>query len=148
VLVVNHLPFLFFFNNEVMERLVHTDTASLTDHVATNASDQLTAYLARLGWSSSSPSCALPPPTLDTLRGLHGLHVRHVTFENLDLHCGRHIYLDLPTLFAKIVERRRGGFCFEVLALPPSPPQFRGAALPLCSEATVALSLTDCVISL
>ena len=90
-----------------MERLPSTDSAAL---------DQLSAYLERLGWPSGPTP---PPPAVDTLRQLHALHVRNVVFENLDLHCGRHIFLDLPTLYAKIVERRRGGFCFEVPTAPP-----------------------------
>lgn len=89
-----------------MERLPSSSTDSA-------ALDQLSAYLERLGWPSATP----PPPTVDTLLQLHALHVRNVVFENLDLHCGRHIFLDLPTLFAKIVERRRGGFCFELNGL-------------------------------
>ncbi|ELR15958.1 Nacetyltransferase [Acanthamoeba castellanii str. Neff] len=96
-----------------MERLPSSSTDSA-------ALDQLSAYLERLGWPSATP----PPPTVDTLLQLHALHVRNVVFENLDLHCGRHIFLDLPTLFAKIVERRRGAWrdsmshCVTVARLP------------------------------
>jgi N-hydroxyarylamine O-acetyltransferase len=37
-----------------------------------------------------------------------------VPFENLDIHLGRPIVLDEEALFAKIVARRRGGFCYEL----------------------------------
>ena len=35
-------------------------------------------------------------------------------FENLDIHLGREICLDKAALVAKIVGRRRGGFCYEL----------------------------------
>ncbi len=37
-----------------------------------------------------------------------------VPFENLDIGRGVPIVLDLEMLYAKIVERRRGGFCYEL----------------------------------
>jgi N-hydroxyarylamine O-acetyltransferase len=40
-----------------------------------------------------------------------------VPFENLDIHRGRPIVLEDRSLFAKIVERRRGGFCYELNGL-------------------------------
>lgn len=55
--------------------------------------------------------------TLDTLQALHEAHLLAVPFENLDIHCGRETHLDEPTLFTKIVENRRGGFCYELNGL-------------------------------
>lgn len=52
-----------------------------------------------------------------TLRALHRAHMLTVPFENLDIHAGRPIELSLPTLFDKIVRRRRGGFCYELNGL-------------------------------
>lgn len=50
---------------------------------------------------------------LSTLRALHSAHVSHIPFENLDIQMGLPIRLDLEALQAKMVERRRGGYCFE-----------------------------------
>ena len=40
-----------------------------------------------------------------------------VPFENLDIHLGSPITLSLPSLYDKIVRRRRGGFCYELNGL-------------------------------
>lgn len=69
------------------------------------------AYLARIGYSGSTA------PTLATLRALHRAHLLAVPFENLDIGLGRPIALDETALFAKIVVRRRGGFCYELNGL-------------------------------
>ena len=67
----------------------------------------LAAYLWRIGLKVA--------PVLD-LEGLRTLHLAHVTtipFENLDIQMGLPIRLDLASLQAKLVLRRRGGYCFE-----------------------------------
>ncbi len=54
-------------------------------------------------------------PTVEAVRGLHTAHMYGVAFENLDivpLH--RSILLEHETLWQKIVEERRGGFCYEL----------------------------------
>jgi N-hydroxyarylamine O-acetyltransferase len=56
-------------------------------------------------------------PTLETLSALHQAHLLAVPFENLDIHLGRAIVLDEVALYNKIVERRRGGFCYELNGL-------------------------------
>ena len=56
-------------------------------------------------------------PTARTLRELHRAHMLAVPFENLDIHLARPIMLDDSALFSKIVERRRGGFCYELNGL-------------------------------
>lgn len=53
----------------------------------------------------------------DTLRGLHEAHVFHVPFENLDIHLGRPISLELDALVEKVVHKRRGGYCYEMNGL-------------------------------
>lgn len=68
-------------------------------------------YLARIG---SLDSLA---PDLATLRFLHRQHLLQVPFENLDIHLGRTLSLELPALYDKIVRRRRGGFCYELNGL-------------------------------
>jgi len=49
----------------------------------------------------------------ETLRGLHVAHLTAVPFENLSIHAGEAVVLEDEALFAKIVGRRRGGFCYE-----------------------------------
>ncbi|WP_347232268.1 arylamine N-acetyltransferase [Streptomyces sp. Root66D1] len=47
------------------------------------------------------------------MTNLHRAHVGAVPFENLDVALGRRIPLDLKSLQAKLVGRRRGGYCYE-----------------------------------
>lgn len=71
----------------------------------------LDAYLDRIDWQGGrSPSYA-------TLAGVLDAHVRHVPFENFDVLLGRSIQLEVPALQAKIVDARRGGYCFEHASL-------------------------------
>ena len=69
------------------------------------------AYLRRINYSGPLH------PSPETLRGLHLAHLLTVPFENLDIHLGRPIILEDAALFDKIVERRRGGFCYELNGL-------------------------------
>ena len=66
------------------------------------------AYLKRIHYDGSRT------PTLANLIGLHRTHLLNVPFENLDIHLGRPIVLDGDKIIHKIVERRRGGFCYEL----------------------------------
>ncbi|GAA6100124.1 arylamine N-acetyltransferase, pineal gland isozyme NAT-3 [Tachysurus ichikawai] len=66
-------------------------------------------YLLRIGCSVSCP-CS---PTLDTLCSLHLCHLLSVPFENLTIHTGECVNLELPLLYDKVVLKRRGGFCYE-----------------------------------
>lgn len=68
-------------------------------------------YLDRIGFEAE------PEVGVETLRELHRLHQLAVPFENLDIHLGTPIVLEPEALFAKIVERRRGGFCYELNGL-------------------------------
>jgi N-hydroxyarylamine O-acetyltransferase len=56
-------------------------------------------------------------PSAEILRALHRAHMLTVPFENLDIHLGRPIVLELPRLYDKIVNQRRGGFCYELNGL-------------------------------
>jgi N-hydroxyarylamine O-acetyltransferase len=56
-------------------------------------------------------------PSVDTLTRLQRAHLRRVPFENLDIPLGRPITLEPAALFEKIVDRRRGGFCYELNGL-------------------------------
>jgi N-hydroxyarylamine O-acetyltransferase len=55
--------------------------------------------------------------TAETLRQLQLAHLRAVPFENLSIHAHEPIVLDDQALFGMFVERRRGGFCYEVNGL-------------------------------
>ncbi len=48
---------------------------------------------------------------------MHIAHMLAVPFENLDIHLDRQIMLEDGSLFSKIVEGRRGGFCYEMNGL-------------------------------
>lgn len=71
----------------------------------------LDAYLARIGYETERDGELAPD--LRTLTALHRAHVRAVPFENLDVALGRPVPLDVKSLQAKLVERRRGGYCYE-----------------------------------
>lgn len=68
-------------------------------------------YLDRIG--AAGPGA----PTPDLLRDLHLRHLRTVPFENLSIHLGEPIVLEEAALVDKIVDRRRGGFCYELNGL-------------------------------
>jgi N-hydroxyarylamine O-acetyltransferase len=72
---------------------------------------KLAAYLQRIDYTGPLD------PTAETLRALHQAHLLTVPFENLDIQLGRPIVLDEAVLFRKIVEQRRGGFCYELNGL-------------------------------
>jgi N-hydroxyarylamine O-acetyltransferase len=65
-------------------------------------------YLTRIG--AARPAS----PDLDSLRKLQLAHLYAVPFENLSIHLGEPIVLDQDALVDKVVERRRGGFCYEL----------------------------------
>jgi N-hydroxyarylamine O-acetyltransferase len=53
-------------------------------------------------------------PGVRTLRALHRHHLLTVPFENLDIGRGCEIVLDTERFVKKIVNGRRGGFCYEL----------------------------------
>lgn len=65
------------------------------------------AYLKRINYNGPRDVSA------ETLRALQVAHLTSVPFENLSIHAGERIVLDEDALFTKIVEERRGGFCYE-----------------------------------
>ena len=69
------------------------------------------AYLERINYHGSLA------PTAETLRALQVAHLLAVPFENLSIHAGQPIVLEDDALFTKIVEGRRGGFCYEANGL-------------------------------
>jgi N-hydroxyarylamine O-acetyltransferase len=83
----------------------------------------LDAYLRRIEYTGPRNTDAA------TLEALQRAHVTHIPFENLDVILGRGIALDLPSLQAKLVAGRRGGYCFEQNLLFSSVLQAFGFAV-------------------
>ncbi len=71
----------------------------------------LVAYLDRINYD------APVRPDLPTLIGVHRAHLLNIIYENLDIHRGCPLTVDFDTFYAKIVEERRGGWCFEMNGL-------------------------------
>ncbi|CAB3787714.1 arylamine N-acetyltransferase family protein [Pararobbsia alpina] len=67
----------------------------------------LDRYYSRTGYTGSSDA------TLETLADLVEHHIAAIPFENIDVLLGRPIDISLAAIEAKLVERRRGGYCFE-----------------------------------
>jgi N-hydroxyarylamine O-acetyltransferase len=71
----------------------------------------IATYLQRIGYGGAVTA------TAETLAALQKSHLLTVPFENLDVHLGKPLNLDTAALFTKIVEQRRGGFCYELNGL-------------------------------
>ncbi|MCE7795919.1 arylamine N-acetyltransferase [Sphingobium sufflavum] len=69
--------------------------------------DAVRAYLARIGVQH------VPATDVDGLVTLHRAHRLTIPFENLDIPLGRGIDIAPDAIVAKLVGRRRGGYCFE-----------------------------------
>uniref|UniRef100_A0AAY5EBB4 arylamine N-acetyltransferase n=1 Tax=Electrophorus electricus TaxID=8005 RepID=A0AAY5EBB4_ELEEL len=65
-------------------------------------------YFRRIGFSGRYEK-----PDLATLSTVHKLHVLSIPFENLSIHCGEKITMDLQVIYDKIVHSHRGGWCCE-----------------------------------
>jgi N-hydroxyarylamine O-acetyltransferase len=66
------------------------------------------AYLDRIAYAGPLA------PTAEVLRNLHRAHMLSVPFENLDITLNRKIVCSEDAFVRKIVEQRRGGFCYEL----------------------------------
>jgi len=74
---------------------------------ATPTLEQMTqAYLEDLALSSEQLD-------IDFLQDLQSKHIARYSFNSLAVVLNQELPLDLPTLFNKIVEKHRGGYCFE-----------------------------------
>lgn len=71
----------------------------------------LNAYLDRIHYQGNLT------PTIQTLIALQEAHLLSVPFENLSIHIDEPIELADTLLFEKVVNRRRGGFCYELNGL-------------------------------
>jgi N-hydroxyarylamine O-acetyltransferase len=66
------------------------------------------AYLQRIGYHGPTA------PTVEVLCALHRAHMMSVPFENLDIGIHRTIFCEETSFVRKVVEGRRGGFCYEL----------------------------------
>ena len=73
----------------------------------TETSIDLDAYFQRIGYDGERT------PTLDTLRAIHARHATMIPFENLTPLLRQPVRLDTASLQHKLVQRGRGGYCFE-----------------------------------
>jgi N-hydroxyarylamine O-acetyltransferase len=76
--------------------------------MAPESSDFSLAYLARIGLND------IPPIDIGGLEILQRAHLTAVPFENLDVFARRGVGTGLDWSLPKIVERHRGGWCFEL----------------------------------
>lgn len=67
----------------------------------------LPRYLARIGYDGPVA------PTLDVLRALQAAHVAAIPFEAFDVLAGDGVEVDAASVDAKLIDRRRGGYCYE-----------------------------------
>ncbi|KAM6065440.1 LOW QUALITY PROTEIN: arylamine N-acetyltransferase, pineal gland isozyme NAT-3-like [Theristicus caerulescens] len=65
-------------------------------------------YFARISYQGSYDK-----RDLAVLTDIFQHHIRAVPFENLSIHCGERIELDLEATYNKIVRKKRGGWCME-----------------------------------
>ena len=77
----------------------------MTTEWGTDAVD-LDAYLTRIGQPAREPSA-------EALADLMRAHVQTIPFENVDVVLGQHQGISLDVVHAKLVGRRRGGYCYE-----------------------------------
>jgi N-hydroxyarylamine O-acetyltransferase len=69
------------------------------------------AYLARIGYTGPRDVNA------GTLRAIHRAHLIAIPYENLDIHLGRTLELDITRIYDKLVTQGRGGWCYEMNGL-------------------------------
>lgn len=69
------------------------------------------SYLQRINYRGKTA------PTLQCLQEIHRAHALSIPFENLDIHYGNTITLDIDRIFHKVVLQGRGGFCYELNGL-------------------------------
>lgn len=71
----------------------------------------LEAYFNRINYTGRTDV------SYETLYELHLAHALSVPFENLDIHNNKPISLDIESLYKKIVENKKGGYCYEMNSL-------------------------------
>ena len=68
-------------------------------------------YLERINFDGATE------PTLELLSALQKKHLLSIPFENLDIHYKTPIKLNSANIFEKVINKKRGGFCYELNSL-------------------------------
>ena len=76
-----------------------------------SANFDLQSYFSRTGFQGSASA------DFETLKSMMRCQLFSVPFENLDVQAGKVVSLVPEEVYEKIVERRRGGYCYEVNGL-------------------------------
>jgi N-hydroxyarylamine O-acetyltransferase len=79
----------------------------MTENSAVQSTVDLDGYFARIGYTGPRA------PTLATLQAIVQHHTQTIPFENLNPYLRLPVKLDLASLQTKLIDSRRGGFCFE-----------------------------------
>lgn len=98
-----------YFEPPLTERYSNTGNNTTTSVLRNMSTEEMDVrkYLSRIGFEGQVTV------SLELLRSVHTCHLLSVPFEDLTVHSGGRVQLQLPLLYDKIVNRRRGGFCFE-----------------------------------
>jgi arylamine N-acetyltransferase len=80
-----------------------------TTHIKKTLSVQ--AYLDRINYAGNLDT------NIENLTALQETHINNVPYENLDIVAGTSFSLAPECIYEKVVERRRGGYCFELNGL-------------------------------
>lgn len=72
-----------------------------------NDQQLIEAYFHRIGYKGPHN------PSLDVLNQITLAHVRSIPFENLDILLGKSINISLDAVIEKLINQKRGGYCFE-----------------------------------
>lgn len=92
--------------------MLHYPAAAVSDAddgegVPSERAPLLTRYLARIGYAGPVA------PTLEVLAALQAAHIAAIPFEAIDALTGVGIDIGADAVAAKLIDRRRGGYCFE-----------------------------------
>jgi N-hydroxyarylamine O-acetyltransferase len=72
---------------------------------------KLRHYLERVGYAGK------PAVDLASLRTLHRLHLQSIPYENLDVQFRRAVGIGIDRVYPKLVDAKRGGWCYEMNGL-------------------------------
>ena len=72
---------------------------------------ELKNYLRRINYDGDIT------PTVELLNTLQKRHLQSIPFENLDIHYGKTIELNIEKIKEKVIAKKRGGFCYELNGL-------------------------------
>ncbi|AJP58693.1 N-hydroxyarylamine O-acetyltransferase [Pandoraea vervacti] len=95
-------------------------------------------YFRRIGYTGPREA------SLAVLRAIHALHPQVIPFENLDPIRGKPVNVDLASVADKLIDAKRGGYCFEQNALFASALTHLGFAVtPLIGRVAWGRKFTD-----